>query len=304
MAYTDTRTSIKTAGFDTIHLKWVGDDAYYQVPLIRDGEITFETQQTMDTRQRQYPHSILCRVTFKTFAVDVTNLIKKLDDISLAPILFKILALNSVTYSSGNISATTGYFGLTWRYVCEGDFNAEQYVEFTFQRRLTFAQYQLMLNSAPADGTPNVADNLYALYTNLTVADIKPASVTKIEWRNSTDAPSWTHAATTIRNGSITGELSPTAEDTLGRPVGTAVAVNVSVELLQTTSTELSELDTYAAQENDYKLTLGDGTVVDLTNTLGITWTYRNGGNADGISTIVLTGRGVTTLSSFVGMFT
>lgn len=301
MAYADTRANIKGSGFDTIKFKIVGDDAYYNIPLIRDGEISFETQQTNDTRLRDYPHSILCRVTFKTFAVD-DYLIGLLSTMAAQGLHIKITAINTQTYSSQNIDATTGVFGCTWRFVCEGDFAGEQYIEFTLTRALTLAQYQLMLNAAPADGTPNAADDLYGLEGNLTVADIRPAAITKVEWKE-TSAGAYTHAATTIRNGRFVAEPASQYADTLQRGFMSSVRVEVSADMLQSSSTELGELDGYAAQENDYKILLADNTSVEFNNMLGIRWRYVNNGNADGIASWTLTGSGVMTVAAFVGLF-
>ena len=304
MSFADNRANIKQAGLSSVKFKLGADIAYYPWPFIKEGKVRVSDLVSENETGRPFGHSILWEAEFTAMTRDTAAVdMKLLDDIISNKLHVKIACIDGTTYSSELIDATLGYVGCSWEYVNSGSYNSEEQTKFKLMQAMTRAQLATMMGSPPADGTPNAGDMLYSPFNSgLTIVDILPAAVTKVELKETTNG-SWTDAFNTVRNMKVSLKSLTTRDEHL-RELGHGASIDISGEFMQASTSEVpTDYNTIIGRDNDVRLTLANGNQLTFDSIVNVKLDIVNEGGPDKTSYLALTAMGKIPLSSWNGIW-
>lgn len=295
---TSTKQNIRSAGISTWLVKAQGDEAYYDLGLLRDSSISIEVLAERDSRGRSISYAARIEASAKFLSTEHASVLAVLPALGSVPVHHRISAVNGLTLSSelGNAQQ----WGVRWRFVSDKDMDSARYLELTADRIVTLAELDALRATPPPLGTPDQGDYLYAL-GSLNRSAVRPAGISKIELREVSGAV-WTDTLGYLRNGKFTAELR-TATDQQGRSAGYAVAIELEAELLQSSASELERLAVIAAQGNDVRVTFADGLIATFDDSLGVQWEYRNEGTPADPAVVRFSGNGIIELAQFTALW-
>jgi len=302
--WADDVVNIGVNGLSSVKVKAAGDGGYYTLPFFRDGTITVTPIGTSDNKKRTQYHHFRATITCSCMCSDVTNIIEVLPvfmtGTSGANIFVKATGLDGQTkFFSEDISATTGFMGVSWRLT--GSAGAERAIEFTFSRLCTVADIDAaMVSPSTADGSQASSDALYAL-ASLVRADIRPAIIQSVYWVATTGTIT-DNALTNIRDASL--EMTTVGEeDSYGRFRATAADVSFSCFSMQSHQDELADYADHVTRQNDVRVNFTDDYADFNAAELGVSFEIRNEGDMTGTSGIRISGGGTILPSEFAGIW-
>lgn len=310
MAWSQTDTNILVAGFDSIKLKAIGNDAYYAAPFHGEGSLMITPFTYTDARLRRIGvgGALMVTIKFRMYATDVDNLIDKLGlGYSRAErIHVKLTCLNGNIFNSEDIGAN-GYFGCEAELVVEGGYEGgARYVDVTLMRACEESEFETAIASAQADGTPNASDDFYHL-SQMTIADIESPAATVFQFREASSSTWDDTIGGNFNSFTLRAKFTGPA-DSLGRIRATHVDIAVSVVSLQTGSTEYADLANYNKRANEVRVTFPDAYAefvsTSTSGLLGWTFSLEHSGNIDATATIKIEGQGKILLSEWAGVWT
>ena len=297
MALAPSRANVLISGIADWKIKLVADGLYRTLSNLRTGKVEVKPLETKDSQGRaiQFGYDLAASGQFLAVGT-AAHFADLLGTIGTAACSHKISLINGQYVNSGATSMSPTTFGVKWKMISDKDMDDSLYCEFSASRRLTVAEYLLLLASSssnPADGSNN-AD---ALATLLPVhADIVPAGIVQVEL--GATGGSLTDVVSSVRNGKFSAELL-TTKDSRGQDIGYAVKVDYSVEGLETTSAELIVWEAICARENQCKLTFAGGSTFTNTATFGITLGVSIDKDSDDVSFLKITGSGIILPAAF-----
>ena len=297
MALSPSRANVLMGGIADWKIKLVADGLYRTLSSLRTGKIDIKPLETKDSQGRaiQYGYDLTGSGQFLAVGT-AAHFADLLSTIGTSACSHKIQLINGQYVNSGGTSMDPATFGVKWKLVSDKDMDDSMYCELTATRRLTAAEYLLVLASStsnPADGS-NSTDILATLLP--VRADIVPAGIVKIELGASAGLGD---VVTSLRNGKFTAELL-TTKDSRGQDIGYAVKIDFSCEGLETANAELVSWEAIAARTNFSKLTFAGGsTFTTATAALGITTGVSVDKDSDEVAVLNITGSGIILPSAF-----
>lgn len=304
MAFSNQRANIKQAGLSSWKVRDAGKTEFFPLPFLRDGKITEETLFSKDSLGRQMPYAVKIEVSAKMLATSsLVNIVQLLDELGSLNLDHQITAVNGLIIDSAKL--TDKYFGFDWKFVSDKDRDGDRHIEIKADRIIKISELDT-LHPASGSETASVTDATSALVglRSLTRSDIVPAGIDKVEFKETT-AGAYDNDLGSIRNAKFNADLL-TTKDNVGRSVGYAVKVMLEAEAMQASPAagqELSQLDTLAGQENDWKVTFADGRVAAFDNKLGVQFSHTIDKDSEDISFIKVQAEGIVPLSAWNGIW-
>lgn len=305
MALSLAKANLKPAALKNLYVKattsaGVADAAYYALPFIRAGIASIKTFEFLDSVGREYPFAGMLHIEAECTATHKTNMLKMLDALATNQIDVYGLGVSTQNYFTEGL--TPAFAGLKWSFICDGSVDKHRFVKFEFSRGLQTSEFDAVLSlSSPTLGTPATSDVLYAL-NSLVRADIIPAGFKSVTC-SAAGGGGATDNFGLIRNGKLTMELLVDSTEMYLRAQGYLVHFAYEFEMMQTANSELIQLDTIATRENDFKITLMDGTVVTLTSQAGVTFDHQNNKDSTDIAFTKFLGSGTIPMGSLDAVF-
>jgi len=278
------------------------DAAFYNISNLYDGKIEVKTMSQDDSFAQPLAFGAEINATAKMFNTDKTNVLKTLDQLSTRTINHVINTRGSGSIQTNGLAIPTG--GTKWKFVCDADSNKVRYIELNLTRKIDATEITALLTTAaPSYGTAVSTDALYT-FNSLARTGIIPAGFRSFEICATYNGTF--QDIGNIKNGKLIIELL-TSTDSLGREVGYAMKIDVEVEGMQASATELAQLQALATQATYFKITLLDGTVVTLGNVtnqqLGINWAFTTDKDSTGEAYIKFVGSGIVQSTELDGIF-
>jgi len=278
------------------------DAAFYNLGSLYDGKIQVNTFSQNDSLAQPIAFGAELNASAKIFNTDKTNVLKTLDKLSTRVINHVINTRGQGTYTSNGLTIPS--FGMKWKFVCDADSNKARYVELTATRRVVATDITTLLTTAaPSYGTAVSTDDLYAL-NSLARSGIIPAGFRTFEICATYNGTF--QDVGVIKNGKLVIELL-TSQDSLGQEVGYGMKIDVEVEAMQASATELAQMQALATQATYFKITLLDGTIVTLGNAtnqqIGINWSVISDKDSTGEATIKMVGSGIVQSTELDAIF-
>lgn len=266
-----------------------GDVGYVSILPIAEATAVVKTHSTADTRKRQKPFGAGIELRAKILGTSKTTCLQKLH------LLCGYMNYHSVGFI--NAKGVSGQMGTFWRFVCDGNYDANRFIEIGADLGFLLADASLtdldaVLNGGGSEVAADAADVLYGFAPGT----VYPAGFSNLETRNAGEV-SW-ETVGAFRNVSLTAELGVTKDSKL-RSIGYCVNFNVAFDMMQTDE-ELALLDSFAAGEPDLKVTLSDGTIFTFANNIGIAFEYHNDKDMDDIAYTRVTASGSVSPATFV----
>ena len=292
MALSPSIANVQIAGVASWKLKLSTDTEYHSLSTLRTGKLDIKPLATKDSQGRevQYGYDLAASGQFLGVGT-AAKMADLLATIGTSDMAHKIALINGQYINSGATSMSPTTFGVDWKMVSDKDMDDNLYCEFAASRRLTPAEYLLVLASSsinPADGSNTPGDFLYPL-ESITAADIVPAGVVKIELGATSGLGD---VVSNLRNGKFTATLL-TTKDARGQARGYAVKVDYECEGLETIEAELVKWEAIAARQNFAKLTFACGSTFTSAAALGITNTITSDKDSDDVMIIKIIGSGI-----------
>ncbi len=301
MALVPSRANVLVAGVSTWKIKNTsgGDTAYHSLPFLRQGKINIDSLSTKNSLGQDVPYAYELKGVAQFPAIRTeANFVDLMDTIASVLIDHKITLINGQIIASAATSMSPTGFGVGLKIVSDKDMDGDMYVEMTISRRLTPAEYVLIMTTAgaPADGT-GVADTL-VLLDSLVRADIVPAGISKVEF-GVASAGTYLDDIDNLRNAKFSMELL-TTNDSRGRALGYAWKTDLSLEALETLEAENLKWPAIAVRANEARITFINGMVATFPTQLGITQSYASEKDSDDVAVLKITGSGIITNASGV----
>ena len=293
--FTSTVANIKVAGLSSWSVRRAPlvspDVGYYSLGNLADGKVTTNLLTKKDTKGYPIPYGITFEASAKMLSTPKTTVLQLLDHLVDCPLIQKITAVNAVTF--------TGPWGFKWRFDSSADYDGFRYIEVMANDRFIIsgtARDWPDLLTTPATGSADAGDALYAWVGGQNAI---PAGMTAFETRNLAES-TW-ETLGEFRNGKIVADCMTTLDNN-GRYRTFGVHVTIEADMMQASSTELALLDDVAVGVADLKATMADGTTFTFADNIGVSWSYHNETDSDGISFIHLVGETYMTPAAFVGI--
>lgn len=248
------------------------DVGYYALPTPRKSNLTIDSLTTLDKTLQIISVSYILKASMEFMGVRTSiDFIKILPLFSSKLIEHKIELIDGGRIiSSAPTGATpmspTGFGTIKWKLTSDKDMDDAMVVSLSIQRKLTKAEYNLILTSSltPADGSSTPGDIFHVL-TSLTLADVVPAGLAKIELGVAA-AGTYLDDIDNFRKGVFDAELMPT-EDNRGMFRAGAIQLTLDAESLETTEAELLKWDDIQFRKNEARITFINGLICTLPNT-------------------------------------
>lgn len=304
-----TKANLKPAAIKNLYIKattpaGVADAAYYSLPFIRNGKVSLKSNQFSSSVGREYTYSDHMHIEAECMATSKANMLKMLDAIAQNQIDVYALGLSAQNYFTEGLSPA--FAGVKFTFVCDGAIDKDRFVKFEFDRGIQHSEISTVLNSSsPTLGSQAGGDVLNNL-KNLAQSDIVSAGFKSVTCSTAGGGGN-TDNFGLIRNGKFSLELivTPPSDESYGRPQPVIGKFAYSFDALQTSNAELLYLSTLAARENDFLITLMDGTVVTLTASAGLMFDHQNPTDATNANLAYTTfsGSGTVLMSGFDALF-
>lgn len=307
MPWANTRGNVLQAGLSLIYAKVAGDSStrYYTLGDFFEGKVNAKEFVRKNKKGIPNGFSLDFKTAAKLMYTNKTKMMAVLNALSIYDLDFIVRTDNGIDFSSALLS--NPYFGLNWKFVCEGDVDKDRYIEISIDRRLIGSEWTTVRGTIPALGAEDPGDALYAIRA-MTEADVIAAGLSKIEFRLASSG-SWDNVLGSFRKTKVIVELLTTTEQ-LGRSIGQKnVRVSVEAEALQSSGTELALIasgsSSFINALFDFKLTFaGDGMIMTLDNMANAQFSYDNDKDADDVSVVKLNIEGTITTTQLASLFT
>jgi hypothetical protein len=246
------------AAIDSWWIKLYGDDAYYNLFEIKDGKAVAKSVTDTDSKKRKHGKSIDLVFTGKIMRTDKTKLLKLLPAMVSGFTDHIITTVGGTTFSSANLAEP--FFGLHWKFTVSKDMDVDRYVEIRATRRISRSDWDELIAAAPAVGTQDAGDGLYALAT-LPKSSIYPSGLKHLLFGNPRPIPVTVETGDdTLVNASMPDVYS--AND----PVKVYSTGDMPAPLVEGTTYYIkTENDPGSSMEYTLSATPG-GTLIDLTS--------------------------------------
>lgn len=306
MPYASTRGNILQAGVSLIYAKVAGDAStkFYSLGDFYESKVNVNELFRKNKKGIANGHSLDFLTSAKLMYTNKTKMMAVLQALSIYDLDFIVRTDNGIDFSSSLL--TVPYFGLKWKFVCEGDLDKDRYIEIGIDRRMIGSEWTTVRGAIPALGANDPGDALNAINA-MTEADVIAAGLTSIEFRLAAGS-SWDNNLGQIRNAKVEIELMTTKQQE-GRSIGQKnVRVSIEAEGLQSSGTELALLaasgSTFINSLFDYKVTFaGDGMIMTLDNMAGAQFSYANDKDADDVSIVKFKIEGMITTTQLASLF-
>lgn len=280
-------TNIVTAGLSTwmIKSKKAGEVGYVSLGTasnMAEGSVTMESLTVKTTRGHEKPYATKIDAAAKILGTSKACL-QKLNLISDYGVSSSIIAINGEKFAAD--------MGFGWRFVCQGGYEANRYLEVSADLTVQSSYMPLILVGV-TETAADPADYLYGFAPGT----IYPAGFQALETRNAGET-AW-ETMGKFQNPAFTATLVTTKESQ-GRSVGYAVACEISGDLMQTAD-NIDLMDNLEAGTPDFKATLSEGTYITFADNIGVHWTYSNASDMGDIAKIHVVGSCLLTPAEFV----
>jgi hypothetical protein len=294
--FTSTAANIKLGGIKSIKLVSAGDTSgVVNLGTIFDGRATVSVLTQKNTKGQSIPFGAEVSISAKMLSTHKTTVLEVLGSV-YGPALFEVEFINGVFL----LGTTTGQeIGLGWRFDSSRDYDGSRFIEVTMKGKLLTSGTGLDLDDLFGAATAITADVPAGNLTAWSAVGYAPAGFSAFEIRNAGET-NW-ETLGSFRSGKLICETLD-AIDSRGRNVPYGVRFQVEAEMMQSSVTELELLDAVSAGTPDFKATLADGTTFTFADNCGVSWSYSNETDADGISFIRMTGDGVVQLTEWAGL--
>ena len=292
--FSPTGNDILVDGIASWKVKWSGatpDDAYYDLGSTYDGVAALSTISRETSRKAPRPHAGKFQASAKF--MDLCDTEAKVELLS-SMMGNNLLAQSIATVSGKNFAGT---MGSKWRFVIDGGYDANRYVELFADLNLLSSGFDTLMGSAPATGTPDSGDVLYG-FDSLTTNNPMTSGVTALETRNAGET-SW-EAFPTWRNVKFTAETMG-GQDYAGRTRGHSISVDIEADVIESATARLL-LDTMAGGTPDVRVTTADGLIITIADLIGFDFNYSVGSNMDDFSFIKVSWKGSLLASDWAGV--
>ena len=183
MPFSDNRANIYNAGLESIYAKAAGDVAYYNLMNFYDGKLNINMIGQDDKHKKPNNFSQDLIATAKLLNTSKLQMMSVLQALSNDDLDFIINTQSGKAFSSA-LMTDNPYFGFGWKFVCDSDMDKPRYLDILIDRRLISDEYALIRGAAPAHGSADPGDDLYAL--NGASDEAIAAGLSKIEFRLAT----------------------------------------------------------------------------------------------------------------------
>jgi hypothetical protein len=295
--FSSTASNIKLGGISSWEVASAGDSSEpISLGALFDGRATVSALVQKNTKGQSIPFGADINISAKMLSTNKTTVLELLG-LLYGPCKQEVTFINGVVLTIG--TEDSHLLGLGWRFDSSRDYDGSRFIE-------VMAKGKILLSGSLFD-----LDDLFGSANLLTpappsgglaawsAAGYAPAGFSAFEIRNAGESNFETLGA--FRSGKLICETLD-AIDSQGRNVPYGVRFQVEAEMMQSSVTELELLDAVSAGTPDFKATLADGTTFTFADNCGVSWSYSNETDADGISFIRMTGDGVVQLSDWAGL--
>lgn len=273
------------------------DVAYYNLLSLHDGSVTVDPVFREEGHKIPITRGAMLKAKAQIMDTSKVNLLKTLDQLSSNKMSHVINLTGGGSLVSHGLARP--FFGLGWKFVCEGDGEKDRYLEISASRRVNRDETNALLTTAaPSYGTPDSADKLYLLASLSAQGSLSAG----FEYLALADAFGNVYQEV----GSLTGcslilELI-TIMNQFGEEEGQLIKVDVAADALQASTTEMAQLAALSAQAHYVKVKLlGDGTIFTFGTAskqqVGVTWSFDGSGDMDKHRMIKYRGAGTMKVS-------
>lgn len=285
--FTDLLDEVQISGISSWRVKAAGDSGWYDLGPLNNGQITATLYTEPNSRKAPQAFGIEFKATARIMCTDKTFLQM------LSVVVSEQLTHSIRTFAQRNFG---GALGLSWKLVCEGDYDKPRYVEIESVYRVlgdhaTLDDWNTL--TATQTDTP-LGDTAEDLLYGLTPTTQWPAGFSECKVRN-TGETNW-EAVGEFRNCSFSTTPVMYA-DPRGRARQYGVAVSVGFDMPQAWRAKLVEL---GWGKPDFQPTLADGTVFSFADILGIKWVLHNDKEMEDPEFTRVTGEGAMTMAEFI----
>jgi hypothetical protein len=303
MALTPSKANIIPAGIQewAIHDTARPDTGYAVIPFPRNGKVEFLPLKTENSSKQPLQYAYDMKISCEFMATRTTAyFIKLLDSLGSKLIDHRITMIGGQVFSSKPTSGTlspTG-FGIDWEVISDKDFDDVFFVRITASRKITYADYIVIITSANKDATAaNANDTFYGLGSLSQGTDICPAGIASFAC-GATGA--YGDSITNLRNGKFTAKLLTTRPY---NPVGYGIDIAWDIESMETTEAELLKWNAILQRANYIGLTFHNGIVCSLALTSGLTMGHTSDKDFDDIQYLKVSGGGRILFSQWDGIW-
>jgi len=261
MSIANTRANIKPGSMATAKARLSGSTEFVNIPYLRDGQANVKSLHTLGETGRENPHSMEFAASFKSRATKtVANHIELIDSLAGLDVDWQITARDTGVHFDSSL-LTPGFFGCRMRFVAEGGYESDRYIEYILDRYLLKTEQPTLMGTVTAS-TPDT--NAIDTLASLTLADIVPAAIRQIEFGEG----SYSELLANIRKAKFVLETMGDRDD-LGRTRSTLAKISLEAECLQASITEAALLDDYSDDDMDWRVTFCDGLVATMDSKIG-----------------------------------
>lgn len=296
LSISNTQASIQQAGIASWKVKWgslageTADDAFYDLGDLADGSFQQRALTVSNSYGRSKPYALEIEASAKMLCTTNATAVELLGTMVTGGLTHKITMINGDTFF--------GDWGTSWRFDSSSDYDGNRFIEMRTDARILTAHASLsdwdaVIASPTADGTPDDGDTLYAWVNNT----YHPAGISSL----TIDPIGDNETPGLFRNGKLVAETL-TTKDGQGRSVPYAIKIDCEIEMLQTLN-EYAYMDTQMETLDTWVITMADGAVFTTSSNLGIGWELNYVGNLDDLCTIRLIGNGTFKLSEWAGLW-
>jgi hypothetical protein len=290
--FTTDYTNVLTAGISDwkIFSGKAGEVGFVSLLPLAEGTVVLKTNSTADTRKRTRPFGAGVEARAKILGTEKTTCLQKLH------LLTGYMNTHRIAMTNGKYFR--GEMGTFWKFVCDGGYEANRFVEIGADLGMLLSHASLTdIDDTLTAGMAAASDAADYLY-GFAPGTIYPAGFSNLETRNAGETNWETVGA--FRNPSLTAELGVT-KDSKMRSIGYMVTVNIGFDMMQADE-ELALLDSFAAGEPDFRATLADGTIFTFADNVGLSFEHHNDKDMDDIAYTKVSATGAMTPAQFVAV--
>lgn len=267
-----------------------GEVGFVSILPLAEGTVVLKSNATPDSKKRMKPFGAGLEARARILGTEKTTCLQKLH------LLTGYMNTHRIEMNNGKYFR--GAMGTFWRFVCDGSYDANRYIEIGADLGMLLSHASLVdIDETLTGGLAAASDAADYLY-GFAPGTIYPAGFSNLETRNAGETNWETVGA--FRNVSLTAELGVTKDSKL-RSIGYIVNVNVGFDMMQTDE-ELALLDTFAAGEPDFRVTLSDGTIFTFADNVGLSFEHHNDRDLDDIAYTRVSAMGSMTPAAFVAV--
>lgn len=281
-------------GIATWKFKHGTDTGHYSFGKLRDGKVSLEPLTEITSYQMQKQHGIRINASAKVMNTPKTTVVELMPNLGTAATNHIITLQNAKTFE--------GDWGLRWRFVCEGGYEKQRYIEIFADGMIhvDHASYEDLgtILSTPSAGTPDAGDTFYT-WSAEDAAGYVAAAAKQIQI--SLDGNLETVGSVRKFTLYIEGQAD---QDDYGVSTVHTINIQTAFELRQT-SAELAFMAN-AVKNNviGWSITLADGAVLALPTQIGFEFQYNAQTDTKDLAVLRIAGGGSISPSDFAALWT